>query len=346
MLFMPNHGGWTMPMESGSSCPEKKISGVSRAVAEGDSHGIGNSRSRKSAAFHREYRDRSLFLPDGNRAKKDQPTLFPALLFRVLKLIQDDGFDDVISWQPHGRCFIIHNPAELENLLPRYFTTITKYKSLLRQLYNYGFRRLTSSRDKGGYYHEFFLRDRPHLVRYVERVRGVHSGVRTIGSGPEPDFYLLPFVGPLNHEGTAQHAVGLNNPSLSNSMVDSGPSGHRDPNAGYVLQETCTEKNPTFQFSALEDAALMDSNSSLNSCFVMDSVTEDKETYSSIESSLAKELPLNLFWKALEERCGPLVATRATLEPTPLPHSTDTRIADHPDFVRIGPQAFYYTGPP
>jgi HSF-type DNA-binding len=338
-------------MESGSSCPEKKLSGASRASAEGDSQGISDSRSRKSAAFHREYRDRSLFLPDGNRAKKDQPTLFPALLFRVLKLVQDDGFDNVISWQPHGRCFIIHNPAELENLLPRYFTTITKYKSLLRQLYNYGFRRLTSSRDKGGYYHEFFLRDRPHLVRYVERVRGVHSGVRTIGSGPEPDFYLLPFVGPLNPEGATQGGVGLSNPSLSNSMVESGRSGHRDPNAGYLPQETYTEKNPTFQseslfFNALEGSALMDSNSSLNSCFMMDSVAEDKETSGSEESSFVKELPLNLFWKALEERCGTLVPTCATLEPTPLPVSTDTRIADHPDFVRIGPQTFYYTGAP
>ena len=34
---------------------------------------------------------------------------FPAKLHYMLNEIEKDGFDHIVSWQPHGRCFVIHN---------------------------------------------------------------------------------------------------------------------------------------------------------------------------------------------------------------------------------------------
>jgi HSF-type DNA-binding len=141
-----------------------------------------------------ECNDQSQFTHGGSLPHKVEPAKFPMILFRVLNLIQLDGRTDIMCWQPHGRCFIIRKRKELEALLPRYFKSITKYKSLQRQLYNYGFRRLRSTMDKGGYYHEFFLRDRPDLVFHIDRIRAAGSGIRARPETPDPNFYHLPCV--------------------------------------------------------------------------------------------------------------------------------------------------------
>jgi hypothetical protein len=35
---------------------------------------------------------------------------FPMKLHAVLEQVEADGFADIVSWQSHGRCFIIHKP--------------------------------------------------------------------------------------------------------------------------------------------------------------------------------------------------------------------------------------------
>jgi HSF-type DNA-binding len=46
---------------------------------------------------------------------------FPAKLHYILSEIERDGFEHIISWQPHGRCFMIRKPNELEQkILPLY----------------------------------------------------------------------------------------------------------------------------------------------------------------------------------------------------------------------------------
>jgi hypothetical protein len=49
-------------------------------------------------------------------------------------------FESIISWQPHGTAFRVHQPDEFARIvMPRYFQQ-TKYKSFQRQLHIYGFR--------------------------------------------------------------------------------------------------------------------------------------------------------------------------------------------------------------
>jgi HSF-type DNA-binding len=55
---------------------------------------------------------------------------FPIRLHVVLLQVEADGLGHVISWMPHGRCFVIHQPKEfVETVMPTYFrqTKLTRY---------------------------------------------------------------------------------------------------------------------------------------------------------------------------------------------------------------------------
>lgn len=45
---------------------------------------------------------------------------FPAKLHEMLSSVVKEGLDDIVSWQPHGRCFLVHKRSEfVSKLLPR-----------------------------------------------------------------------------------------------------------------------------------------------------------------------------------------------------------------------------------
>jgi hypothetical protein len=52
-----------------------------------------------------------------------------------------------------------------------------------------------SGRDKGGYYHEFFLRSKPFLAHRISRTKLKNEGARKSTSPEtEPNFYILPYL--------------------------------------------------------------------------------------------------------------------------------------------------------
>ncbi|CAB9505930.1 Heat stress transcription factor [Seminavis robusta] len=122
---------------------------------------------------------------------------FPEKLYQMLNQISKDGLDDVVSWQPHGRCFVVHQPERfVEEVMPRYFSQ-TKLTSFQRQVNLYGFRRLTAGSDRNGYYHEMFLRGRPDLLKRMTRVRVKGIGCKLAPSpNTEPNFYRMPYCHP------------------------------------------------------------------------------------------------------------------------------------------------------
>ena len=62
--------------------------------------------------------------------------------------------------------------------------------SFQRQVNLYGFRRLTSGVDRTGYYHEYFLRGRPDLMKKIARIRVKGIGCKLAPSpDTEPNFY-------------------------------------------------------------------------------------------------------------------------------------------------------------
>jgi len=45
---------------------------------------------------------------------------FPIKLHTVLDQAEANGIDHVISWQPHGRCFVVHKPKEfVDRVMPK-----------------------------------------------------------------------------------------------------------------------------------------------------------------------------------------------------------------------------------
>lgn len=128
-----------------------------------------------------------------HKAKGGVVVPFPVKLHSMLDAIERDGYASIVSWQPHGRCFVVHKPKEfVDHIMPKYFKQ-SKMASFQRQLNLYGFSRLTSGLDKGGYYHELFLRGKVSLAYDIHRTRVKGTGVR-MPTNPEsePDLYALP----------------------------------------------------------------------------------------------------------------------------------------------------------
>lgn len=120
---------------------------------------------------------------------------FPVVLYNMLEHIdlKEPQLAKIISWQPHGRCFVTHNPKKFEDeVLPRFFKQ-KHYASFRRQLNLWGFKRLTQSGpDNGAYYHEMFLRSKTYLCRGIERLANGSGNAR----GPanpdgEPKFFTM-----------------------------------------------------------------------------------------------------------------------------------------------------------
>ena len=118
---------------------------------------------------------------------------FPTKLHEVLSHVEEGGYEHIISWQPHGRAFKIHNTRDFaEIVLPRYYKLL-KQSSFFRQLNLYGFRRLSTGPDKGAYYHERFLRSMRFLSRQISRIKINGNTIRSAGNPEgEPNFYDMP----------------------------------------------------------------------------------------------------------------------------------------------------------
>ena len=119
---------------------------------------------------------------------------FPIKLYAMLSSVEHDGYSDVVSWQPHGRCFLVHKPEKFKAILPRYFK-LSKVASFQRQLNLYGFIRLSRGLDKGAYYNELFLRGKPWLCEKILRVKLNGTGVRAkLNLDNEPDFWRMTWM--------------------------------------------------------------------------------------------------------------------------------------------------------
>jgi hypothetical protein len=143
---------------------------------------------------------------DGKRlpARGGVITPFPLKLHSMLEAVEKEGLEDIVSWQPHGRCFVVHDSKEMANILVKYFK-VSKVSSFQRQLNLYGFQRLTKGQDKGGYYHELFLRGKVFLSQNIQRVKVKGTKIRA-RSNPEqePNFYALPWILAQSNQQPAQ----------------------------------------------------------------------------------------------------------------------------------------------
>lgn len=128
-----------------------------------------------------------------NACPPSQLDPFPVKLHWMLQQTEKSGLSHVVSWAPHGRAFIVNNRDEFVRVvLPAYFKQ-TKLSSFQRQLALYGFRRLTTGPDRGGYYQPYFLQISMVFSRNIYRTKVKNEGPRKKSSPDrEPDFYKMP----------------------------------------------------------------------------------------------------------------------------------------------------------
>lgn len=151
---------------------------------------------------------------------------FPIKLHEVLDQVEADGLDHVISWQPHGRCFVIHKPKEfVDHVMPKYFRQ-SKLTSFQRQLNLYGYNRVTRGNDAGGYYHELFLRGKVFLCKQMNRTKVKGTRFKAASSPEqEPDFYSMPTVSPYHSDGSLQSNGSVTaQPETYSSQLNAGSS--------------------------------------------------------------------------------------------------------------------------
>jgi hypothetical protein len=157
-----------------------------------------NAKLMMKRCNYKDYRSANpLALPD-HMLKRHGPRGGVKISFtkKLHSLLEENLDPDVISWQPHGRSFVIHNPKEfLSEVMPKYFMQ-SKLTSFQRQLNLYGFTRIMApGPDKGSHYHELFLRGKNELVPHVVRMRLKGSDGRIpVDLFTEPNFFNLPFL--------------------------------------------------------------------------------------------------------------------------------------------------------
>jgi len=168
---------------------------------------------------------------------------FPGKLMEVLSR---SDLAEIIEWMPHGRAFLVKQAKAFASLvLPRFFKQ-SKYLSFTRQLNLWGFKRITRGKDMGAYYHELFLRGRPHLAMRMKRQKIKGTGMKlTPNPDSEPDFYtdypMMPEVEqtqcplpplPVERMGLLHQAAGaveVSNETLMKALkVASSSSLHQD----------------------------------------------------------------------------------------------------------------------
>lgn len=125
---------------------------------------------------------------------------FPYRLFQLLHHVDESpDLQAIISWQPHGRSFLIKDKKRLEDeVLPLFFAT-GNYDSFRRSLNFWGFVQIrgVNSPDFKSYYHKSFLRTRMDLCSKMKRQKPA-GGV--IKATPCPSSCESPFMEPKFHE--------------------------------------------------------------------------------------------------------------------------------------------------
>ena len=127
----------------------------------------------------------------------------------MLEEVATAGDESIVSWQPHGKAFRVHQPdAFARTVMPRYFKQQTKYKSFLRQLHLYGFDRIKKGMDRGAYFHSMFTRENKSISLRMsyQKIKGKKSSLDALDhrAARNPDFYSADTNGDKDLENVLQ----------------------------------------------------------------------------------------------------------------------------------------------
>lgn len=97
---------------------------------------------------------------------------FPAKLYELVEGHSSRSDEElIVAWCEGGLAFIVRDMTRFcEEVLPQHFCH-NKWASFIRQLNLYGFRRITQGPSAGAYWHKYFQRGQPQLLRGITRSR-------------------------------------------------------------------------------------------------------------------------------------------------------------------------------
>jgi HSF-type DNA-binding len=307
------------------------------------------------------YHDHSFSVPTSVESASENQgrERFPDKLFRVLDRAATERFDHVISWQHHGRCFMIHQRETFKALLTVLMPGITRWKSFQRQLHVWGFTRLNGGRDANGYYHELFLRCRPHLLRHMQR-SGYGDRTRILDNDEtRPNFYTMPFLARITVTRADQATLRRHSPesvdilsisearALLDQSVTISFSGHHADGSIFDLGRESGNVGASQSLPPeLNTAAEGD----------VGAATSENEEATAIRTATVASVGDLMIHRDIQPNHSRNHSTELNqeLEPRPLPpvvtrvgesiiHSyTPVPVAQHPGFTQVGPREFLY----
>jgi hypothetical protein len=104
--------------------------------------------------------------------------------------------------------------------------------------------------DYNGYYHEYFLRHRPHLLGFIHRTKHKGTGVRgKTDPESEPDFYRMPFVTQMDttHDSLSlsvtEPSVAVNQQNRDSPQEMNTTRASSSPNSLYAILQVSQNPN-------------------------------------------------------------------------------------------------------
>jgi len=103
----------------------------------------------------------------------------PCFIRKTYKILEDDKYTDIISWNDEGTAIVIKNPTDFaQTILPTYFKH-NNLNSFIRQLNMYDFHKKKTPDGEHVYYHELFQRGKKHLLKNIRRKNAESSMLNT-----------------------------------------------------------------------------------------------------------------------------------------------------------------------
>eukprot|EP00934_Nitzschia_sp_Nitz4_P007388 Nitzschia sp. Nitz4//scaffold35_size145790//135274//136217//NITZ4_003059-RA/size145790-augustus-gene-0.126-mRNA-1//1//CDS//3329549211//7378//frame0 len=103
---------------------------------------------------------------------------------KLMKVLSNKKFRDIITWTPSGKAFTIVQPkAFVAEILPEHFKS-AKFSSFTRKLHRWGFMRHYRGEESGAFYHKDFQKDRMDLVEQMTCKAEPSKSVAAIAKKP------------------------------------------------------------------------------------------------------------------------------------------------------------------
>jgi hypothetical protein len=111
-------------------------------------------------------------------SSKQHMQTFPRILHQLLGEASFKDFEQIVSWLPCGRVFRVHDIKKFQKTILCTYFNQTRYRSFLRQLNIYGFKRIPIGIEKKrGYTHPMLNREDISLCRFITRV-GINKAMK------------------------------------------------------------------------------------------------------------------------------------------------------------------------